>query len=202
MQSDLLLAMAVLWAISLPAALLEKSGWLARIGIVLGCGAGIAGCLINLQGAMPALSFGFRVSDTTVQFHMDTGGSWLLLFGLLPALFAAGLITTASSQPARRYWLAGLSLTLLGALGVFGLQDAMSFLIAWEVMSIGGAVMILGEGVSRSPGGPMLFMLALLEVGAVSILLALLLLGTNADSFAFGALASPQALSGTGTLVE
>ena len=46
----------------------------------------------------------------------------------------------------------------------------MSFLIAWEVMSLGGAVMILGEGVSRSPGGPMLFMLALLEVGAVSIL--------------------------------
>ena len=106
MQSDLLLAMAVLWAISLPAALLEKSGWLARIGIVLGCGAGIAGCLINLQGAMPALSFGFRVSDTPVQFHLDTGGSWLLLFGLLPALFAAGLSTTASS-PASKEILAG-----------------------------------------------------------------------------------------------
>ena len=39
--------------------------------------------------------------------------------------------------------------------------------------------MILGEGVSRSAGGPMLFMLALLEVGAVAILLALLLLGVT-----------------------
>jgi formate hydrogenlyase subunit 3/multisubunit Na+/H+ antiporter MnhD subunit len=201
MQSDLLLAMAVLWAISLAAALLEKSGWLARIGILLGCGAGIADCLMNLQGAMPTVLFGFRVSDTPVQFHMDTGGSWMLLFGLIPALFAAGLSTTASSEPARRYWLAGLSLTLLGALGVFGLQDAMSFLIAWEVMSVGGAVMILGEGVSRSPGGPMLFMLALLEVGAVAILLALLLLGSYAGSYAFGSLATPQALLSVRTLV-
>jgi hydrogenase-4 component B len=201
MQSDLLLAMAVLWAISLAAALIEKSGWLARIGMVLGCGAGIAGCLMNLQGAMPTFLFGFRVSDTPVQFHIDTGGSWLLLFGLIPALFAAGLSTTASSQPSRRYWLAGLSLTLLGALGVFGLQDAMSFLIAWEVMSVGGAVMILGEGVSRSPGGPMLFMLALLEVGAVAILLALLLLGSYAGSYAFLSLANPQAFLSVRTLL-
>ena len=113
MQSDLLLAMALLWGISFAAALLESSGRLARIGIVLGCGAGIAGCLMNLHGAMPIFSFGFRVSDTPVQFHLDAGGSWLLLFGLLPALFAAGLSTTASAKPARRYWLAGLSLTLL-----------------------------------------------------------------------------------------
>jgi hydrogenase-4 component B len=137
MQSDLLLAMAVLWGISFVAALLESSGRVARIGIVLGCAAGIAGCLMNLHRAMPVFSFGFRVSDTPVQFHLDAGGSWLLLFGLLTALFAAGLGTTASAQPARRYWLAGLSLTLLGTLGVFGLQDAMSFLIAWEVMSVG-----------------------------------------------------------------
>ena len=202
MQSDLLLIMAALWATSLAAALLEKSGWLARIGIVLGCGAGIAGCLMNLQGAMPTLLFGFRVSDTPVQFHMDAGGSWLMLFGLIPALFAAALNTTASTKAARRYWLAGLSLTLLGALGVFGLQDAMSFLIAWEVMSVGGAVMILGEGVSRSPGGPMLFMLALLEVGAVAILLALLLLGYLCRLVRFRRSCESQAFLSTRTLVS
>jgi formate hydrogenlyase subunit 3/multisubunit Na+/H+ antiporter MnhD subunit len=201
MQSDLLLAMAVLWGISFVAALLESSGRVARIGIVLGCAAGIADCLSNLHRAMPVVSFGFRVSDIPVQFHLDAGGSWLLLFGLLTALFAAGLGTTASAQPARRYWLAGLSLTLLGTLGVFGLQDAMSFLIAWEVMSVGGAVMILGEGVSRSPGGPMLFMLALLEVGAASLLLALLLLGSHAGSYAFASLANPQPLLSIRTLV-
>jgi hydrogenase-4 component B len=201
MQSDLLLAMAALWAVAFVAALLEKSGRLARIGIVLGCGAGIACCLMNLRRVVPGFLFGFHLSDTPVQFHLDTGGSWLLLFGLLPALFGAGLGTTASSKPARRYWLAGLALTLLGALGVFGLQDAMSFLIAWEVMSMGGAVMILGEGISRSPGGPILFMLALLEVGAVAVLLALLLLGYYAGSYSFANLVNPQAGLGLSTLV-
>jgi hydrogenase-4 component B len=61
--------------------------------------------------------------------------------------------------------------------------------------------MILGEGVSRSPGGPMLFMLALLEVGAVSLLLALLLLGSHAGSYAFASLANPQPLLSIRTLV-
>ena len=38
----------------------------------------------------------------------------------------------------------------------------------------------------------MLFMLALLEVGAVAVLLALLLLGSHAGSYAFGSLTNPQ----------
>ena len=39
-------------------------------------------------------------------------------------------------------------MSLIGALGVFGLQDGASFLIAWEIMSFGGAVMILSEKLS------------------------------------------------------
>ncbi len=185
MQNDLLLAMAALWGLSFLAALLERSGTVARIGLVLGCCAGIAACLVTMPGSLPTVSFGFCVSDTPVQFHLSAGACWLLLFGLIPALFASGLATPAVSKKRRRYWLAGLSLTLLGALGVFGLQDAMSFLIAWEVMSVGGAAMILCEQISERPGGPTLFMLALLEVGAVAVLLACLFLGNHAGSFAF-----------------
>jgi formate hydrogenlyase subunit 3/multisubunit Na+/H+ antiporter MnhD subunit len=201
MQGELLLGMAILWAFSFLAALLEPTGKLARLGIVLGCAAGIVACLPNVHGMASPFPFGFRVGNTEIAFHLDSGGCWLLLFGLIPALFASGLSTAASSRRSRRHWLAGLSLTLLGALGVFGLQDSMSFLIAWEVMSVGGAVMILGEEVSPSSGGPMLFMLALLEVGAVSILLALLLLGDHAGSYAFGSLASQQAGSRPETLI-
>lgn len=201
MQGELLLGMAILWAFSFVAALLEPTGRLARLGIALGCAVGIVACLTNLHIAASLFPFGFRAGDTEIAFHLDSGGCWLLLFGLIPALFVSGLSTTASSRRSRKRWLAGLSLTLLGALGVFGLQDSMSFLIAWEVMSVGGAVMILGEDVSPSPGGPMLFMLALLEVGAVSILLALLLLGDHAGSYAFGSLASPQAGSTPVTLI-
>lgn len=201
MHNDLLLAMAVLWALSFLAALLDPSAKLARIGIVLGCLCGIAACLTRAAHPLSVFLFGFRLSDTPVGFRLDTGGNWLLLFGLLPALFAAGLNTTASSRAANRYWLAGLSMTLLGALGVFGLQDSMSFLIAWEVMSVGGAVMILGEGVSKHTGSPMLFMLALLEVGAVSILLVLLLLGNRSGACSFATFASPAGISTVGTLI-
>jgi len=201
MQNDLLLAMPSLWALSFVAALLEPSGKLARTGIALGCVCGLAGCAVGLPGTTSMLSLGFSVSDTPVRFSLDSGGRWLLLFGLLPALFAAGLGTTASSSKATRCWLAGLSLTLLGALGVFGMQDAMSFLIAWEVMSIGGAIMILGERVSGSSGGPTLFMLALLEVGAVTILLALLLLGSHAGSYTFASFAAERAGSTPGACV-
>jgi formate hydrogenlyase subunit 3/multisubunit Na+/H+ antiporter MnhD subunit len=201
LQNEFLLAMAALWACSFLAALLESSGKLARAGIVLGCGCGVAACLMGLPGATPTFLPGFSVGDTPVKFHLDAGGCWLLLFGLLTALFAAALNTTAASRSAKRYWLAGLSLTLLGALGVFGLQDAMSFLIAWEVMSVGGAAMILGEGVSQSSGRPMLFMLSLLEVGAVAILLALLLLGSHAGSYAFSNLAASLAGPASDTLI-
>ncbi len=202
MQGDLVIAMAVLWAVSFLAALLEPSGRLARLGIVLGCCAGIAGCLVGLLGTpLTAFSLGFSVGDTAVRFHLDTAGCWLLLLGLLPAIFASGLGSTASSSRTRRYWLAGLAVTLLGTVGVFGLQDAMSFLIAWEVMSVGGAVMILGEGVSKESGSPALFMLALLEVGAVGILLALLLLGNHAGSYTFSSFAAIRAWSTLGTFV-
>jgi formate hydrogenlyase subunit 3/multisubunit Na+/H+ antiporter MnhD subunit len=108
-----------------------------------------------------------------------------MLFGLVPALFAAGLVAKGMLPRAQKCWLVGLGFTLLGAVGVFGLQDAMSFLIAWEVMSLGGAVMILGEGHRERPGIPVLFMLGLLEVGAVAILLALLLLGDRTGSCSF-----------------
>ncbi|HTZ56888.1 MAG TPA: proton-conducting transporter membrane subunit [Acidobacteriaceae bacterium] len=195
MQADLLFAMAALWALSLAVALIEPSGKLARVGIVLGCAAGIAASLLSLRGAASAIPFGFRVGDTEVRFQLDSGGFWLLFFGLIPALFAAGLGTVASSRRCARRWIAGLAITLLGAIGVFGLQDSMSFLIAWEVMSVGGAVMILGEEISESSGAPTLFMLALLEVGAVAILFALLMLGNHTGSNAFASFTAVPARS-------
>jgi NADH:ubiquinone oxidoreductase subunit 2 (subunit N) len=69
-------------------------------------------------------------------------------------------------------------------------EAAVAALIAWEVMSLGGGVMILGERITDQRGGPVLFMLALLEVGAIAILLALRLKGTHAGSFPFAGLAA------------
>ncbi len=54
------------------------------------------------------------------------------------------------------------------------------FLIAWELMSLGGAVMILSERLTSEAGHSTLFMLSVLEFGAVAILLAFLLLSRPA----------------------
>ena len=193
--------MALLWLVSSVVALLEPRGDLARIGAALGCAAGIAASVIGLGSGSPLVSLGIQLSDTAVRFHLTTVALWLMFFGLIPAFFAASLNTTATTRWARKRWLAGLGFTLLGAIGVLGLQDAISFLIAWEVMSVGGAVMILGEGVAESPGKPVLFMLSLLEVGAVTIMLALLLLCNRAGSCSFANFSLSHAASTPGTLL-
>ena len=151
---------------------------------------------MGMPGESSTFSLGIHLGDTPVQFKLTAAALWLMLFGLVPALFAAGLGTNGTSPRAQKCWLVGLGFTLLGAVGVFGLQDAMSFLIAWEVMSVGGAVMILGNGDSERPGVPVLFMLGLLEVGAVAILLALLLLANQTGSCSFASFYAANAVSG------
>ncbi|MGB6132771.1 MAG: proton-conducting transporter membrane subunit [Acidobacteriaceae bacterium] len=201
MQADLLLAMALLWAASAVLALIEPRGALARVGIAVGCAVGIATALKGFFWGSPVLSLGVHLSDTAVQFHLSNSALWLMFFGLVPALFAALLNNgSASGWPTRR-WLAGFALTLLGAVGVLSLQDAISFLIAWEVMSLGGAAMILGEGISESSGRPILFMLSLLEVGAVAILLALLLIASRTGSCEFASFSLTHGPSTPGTLL-
>ena len=84
---------------------------------------------------------------------------------------------------------------------------ARAFLIAWEIMSFGGAVMILSEKLSPHSGRPVLFMLGLLEIGAVALVVAVLLLAVPAHSFAFDGFAaaagklSVPALAAVGVLL-
>ncbi len=68
---------------------------------------------------------------------------------------------------------------------MFGLQNGAALLIAWEVMSLGGAVMILSDDLGPASGRAVLFMLALLEAGAVALVLAIALLGLHAGSLEF-----------------
>jgi hydrogenase-4 component B len=163
----------------------------ARWLIVLGAAAGIWGVAIALPRGAGVLTLPIALADQAVRVQYAPQGLWLLGFGLLPAGLAVALATPI--RGARPAWLAGAALSLIGALGVFGLQDAYSFLIAWELMSIGGAVLILAERTSAQAGRCTLYMLALLEAGVVGILLTLLLLAQNSaasvsfDTYAAGA---------------
>jgi hydrogenase-4 component B len=171
------------WCLAAVLAAAGRGLRVARMLLVLGALAVIAGALVTLPGEVPVLGLGVTLT-APVTFHLAPEALWLAGFGLAPAALAVAL----GSPAGRGGWIAGAALTLLGSLGVFGLQEGAAFLIAWEIMSLGGALMILSERGGRG-GSPVLFMLSLLEVGAVALVAAILLLGARKglDFAGFGA---------------
>lgn len=144
----------------------------------LGAASGVAAALIGLPDGGAQWPLGFALADQAVQLRFTPEALWLMGFGLTPAAIAVCLGTPVTAR--RSGWIAGAALSMLGAVGVYGLRDGYSLLIAWEMMSFGGAVMILCERLADRAGSSALFMLALLEVGAVAILASLLLLSQYA----------------------
>ncbi len=192
---ELLIAAFWLWIAGLLSALGRATlaaGGLIAIGVVLAVG----GIVSALPQGGSVLTLPIALANEPVRLHYAPEALWLMGFGLVPAFFAVALGTPI--RAAGPNWLIGAALSLLGALGVFGVQDAYSFLIAWELMSLGGAVMLLSERTSTQAGRATLYMLSLLEVGAVAILLALLLLAQGAGGdVSFGAFPrAAAALSG------
>jgi len=170
---------ALLWAAGAVLAVAGASP-LSRIVLVVGVAAGVLAAIASLPAGSPAIVLPTALIGEPVSFRIDPEALWLMGFGLAPAGFACAL--TSPSARGARGWLFGAAMSLLGALGVFGFQNGAAFLIAWEVMSLGGAVMILGEKLEPSRGRTVLFMLALLEVGAVALVLAIAILATRMSS--------------------
>ena len=170
---------------------------LSRFSLAIGCLALAVASLMILCTGDVAVPLFIHLVNQEVFFYLNTSAAWLLLFGSAMAFLTCALGSTEASLVNRRFWLIGLGLSFFGALGVFGLQDATSFLIAWELMSLGGAVVILGERLSADSKSAIFFMLALLEVGAVAILLSLMVFSVASGSTSFaGFLAAIQQLPG------
>lgn len=184
---------ALLWALGGALALVGRPLMLIRALLVLGTGIAILAAIIALPGGTPPTSLPFlRFANEAAEFSLSSSALWLMGFGLMPALLA--LLVSTPSRDRQAPWLFGAAISLLGALGIFGLQNGAFFLIAWELMSLGGAMMILGERLGELPGSPVLFMLGLLEVGAVALLVAVLIFALPAGAFGFGAYAGNATL--------
>lgn len=178
-----LIAISVgLWILAGLMALLGRGLPWARVALVLGAVGLMVVAVRALPGATPLISVPFGLDPGGVRFVLAPAALWLLGFGLPAALLAAWL---GSPSGHSRQWTFGFAMSLVGALGVFAMQDAASFLVFWEIMSLGGAVMILGEGLADDHGRGTLFMLALLEVGTVALMVALVLLSSAAASLSF-----------------
>ncbi len=188
---------ALAWLAALVVDLVRSSA-LPRAMLALGCASAALGALWALPAGSALITL-LQFGGWPVQWHADAAALWLMLPALLPALFACLLGGAAGA----RGWAAGAAMSLLGALGVFTLYDGASLLIAWELMGLGGAVMLLAEHRNTQAGHDNLFMLAMLEVGSVALLLAVATFGGDLGfaSYArqWGTLA-PAAAFGVGLL--
>lgn len=180
MVLDSFCSAALLLVLSIALAVLRQ-GRLARVTL-------IGGTLATLIGSASCLPDGsatgvmWPLGDVAVTWQLQPSAAWLLFWGGLAAL-AAFLSPGRAQNPA--IWMAGAAVALLGSLGVAGLQEGVSFLIAWEFLSFGGAIMLLADGLQDAQRGGQanLYMLALLEIGAVALLLCLVLLGARDTDF-------------------
>jgi hydrogenase-4 component B len=180
LADDLLTATFLAWFAAALISLTGRGWSLARVLLVFGSVVGIGAAVLALPGTSAVL-LPTRFAGAAVFFQLSPDAAWLLGFGLVPAALACALATPA--RQGRAGWLFGAATSLIGALGVFGVRDGAGFLIAWEIMSLGGGMMILSEKLSSDTGRPVLFMLGLLEVGAVALVVAVLLLAVAAHSF-------------------
>lgn len=179
MANSLLLATLVLWIVAAVAALCR---WaiLSRLLLAAGSLLGMVAALTALPGPTIAISLPIDLTSEQVTFRLEPEALWLMGLGLLPAFFACALCSPTRTGTGG--WLFGAAMSLLGALGVFGLQNGAAFLVAWEIMSLGGAIMVLSERLTPERGRTVLFMLALLEVGTVALIVAIAIFGMESSS--------------------
>lgn len=174
-------AIAVLFLLlTIPLGLLRLTV-LARLSVLAGSIAIVVGSALALPQSQQAAVL-WSLSAEQVSWMLQPAAAWLLFFGAL-ATVAAFLSPCRARRPA--LWYAGAAVALLGSLGVAGLQEGIAFLIAWEFLSFGGAVLLLADRCAAAErlGLANLYMLALLEIGAVALLLCVLLLGASDTQF-------------------
>lgn len=147
---------------------------LATLTIALGC----ATSLPHGSGTFVV----FSSASGTVALRLGAAAAWLMSWGLLSAI-AAGI--SLSRQNVKASWFAAASLVILGAIGVSALRDGVSFLIAWELMSLSAAFLLLAdrrEALSESARSN-LFMLTILEFGSVALLIGVIILSIHGTNF-------------------
>src|SRR5271154_6388898 len=179
----MLVSSFVLWVAAALIASLGRWAVLGRALLAAGALSGVIAAIVGLPNPTSTAVLPLRLAGEAVAFRLEPEALWLFGFGLAPALFACAL--GSPSHYGRSGWNFGAAFSLLGALGVFGLQNGAALLVAWEAMSLGGAIMILSERLDSARGSTVLFMLALLEVGAVGLILAVAILGLGTSSLDF-----------------
>jgi hydrogenase-4 component B len=183
LTNELLAAAALLWIAGGVIALIGRALALARLLLAFGCLAGIIAAVTALPGATTVAVIPLRMADTQATFQLTPSALWLMGFGLVPALLAC--LTGTPAHRGHFGWVFGAACSLLGALGILGVQHGGFFLLAWELMGLGSALMILHERLGDQAGNSVLFMLGMLEIGSIALVVAIIMLGFSAHGLMF-----------------
>ncbi|MGC9154644.1 MAG: proton-conducting transporter membrane subunit [Ferrimicrobium sp.] len=140
----------------------------------------LVGVLVALVADIVGLPSGtsslhlFVLGNQPLVWRLDTAA----LLILAPAWLVVAL-AVAVRRNQGGWWSLGVAMALLGVLCLAGLNNGASMIVGWELMSLGGAVMILSNRSDTSGAKATLTMLALLEVGSVALIMAVALLGPH-----------------------
>ncbi len=181
MSNELLIVAASAWLAAAVIAATGRGLILARVLLVGGCLAGTLAAVTGLPDGNPPMTLPWQVAGESLSFRMSPDALWLMGFSLAAAALACALASPV--KEGRAGWLFGAAASLLGALGVFGMRNGIALLVSWEVMSLAGGLLVLSEKLAKDYGKAVLFMLALLEAGAVALLLAILILADRGFGF-------------------
>ena len=172
------------------AAVLAISGGLAALAAMAG------GALLLAAGGSFHIALWPLLSLGSLALRGDAlSGFFLLVAGLvfLPvSIFSASRGVGAAERASRRYF-ALLHLALFASVVlVLVAGDAISFLSAWEAMSVASYLFVAFDR-AREDGGPAAYvMLAMSEIGTIAAALALILIAVHAGTTDFAQIAAAR----------
>jgi hydrogenase-4 component B len=177
---------------------------LVWLGCVTGAAAAVAGAIGLLTGEGFTYSLWSVPAITTLTLRLDSLSAAFLLvtgFVLVPAsIYAGGELSEVAPKGRVRAFAIMLLALYASIVLILIAGDALSFLLAWEVMSVLCYVLI-ASGHNEENGGQVgsgYLLLAMGEAGTLAAALGFLLLAVNATSVEFDALGAAASSLGRG----
>lgn len=165
---------------------------LARAGLIVATLVGFIADIVGLPAGTSKVSI-FVVGNQLVTWRMAPGALWILVPAWLAVLLAVWVRREVGT-----WWSLGAALAILGVLGLSGFNNGASMIFGWELMSLGGAVMLVSNRPDGVGSKGTLSMIGLLEVGSVALIVAVGLLGPHLGFGSFRAdwAMRPEVISG------
>jgi len=192
---DVFLAMLILWAIGSIGSLLlgnndKLANWWGSIFAIFGAGTGLAASLavlifnstfsLTIPSTLPFLSISFRVDKLSAFFIFI-----ISLIALMASIYALGYV----KHYYRQYNIGTLgffyNFFLIGMVMVVSANNALFFIIVWEIMSVASYFLVIFENKKKESVKAGSLYISMTNIGTAFIILAFLILYSVTGSFDF-----------------